>query len=153
MPALRQGRAFQFIQTFDAVVLLLNMTKSANVGAVVDLWQMQVSGNPLDEARKLPAERIVAVYVSGGPTTTPASAWTAEQRLLPGEGGAIDLAAALAALAEHGYDGPVTPCADRASVAGKSREQIVKLASDAIDQAWQAAGLSPSGKLLAAGSR
>ena len=40
-----------------------------------------------------------------------------------------------------GFDGPVTPWADRATLAGRGRERIVKLAGDRVEAAWKEAGL------------
>ena len=70
-------------------------------------------------------------------------------RHLPGEGGAVDNAVVLTALGKLGYDGPVTPAADKSRLAGRGRDQIVKAAAAAFDQAWNAAGLSPAGRLAA----
>ena len=40
-----------------------------------------------------------------------------------------------------GFDGPVTPWADRATLVGRGREKIVKLAGDRLEAAWKEAGL------------
>jgi hypothetical protein len=68
--------------------------------------------------------------------------------LLPGETGAIDSAAALTALAEMGYDGPVVPMPHADRFKGLGRQQIFRTTSEKLDQVWKAAGLSPAGKLV-----
>jgi sugar phosphate isomerase/epimerase len=146
----RKNRAFQFIHTFDAVVTLVNMIRSASVGAVIDAWQILATGNKFDEIRKLTAERIVAVSLSDAPADADPVTLSERDRLLPGETGTIDSAALLTMLAEIGFEGPVSPRAHRDRLAGLRRDQIVKLAGERVDQAWKAANLSPAGKLLPA---
>jgi sugar phosphate isomerase/epimerase len=146
----RRNRAFQFIHGFDAVVALVGMLRSANVGALVDLWAIHAAGNSLDDARKLTPDRITAVLVSDAPAGVPGGSLSAEQRLLPGETGVLDLAAALSWLAEIGYAGPIVAAVHPAATRGLGREQLVKRAAERIDAAWKAAGISPAGKLLAA---
>ena len=146
----RKNRAFQFIHSFDAVVMLVNMIRAPNVGAVIDPWQIIAAGSRLDEIRKLSADRIVAVSLSDAPADVDPTALGESDRLLPGETGKIDSAALLTMLAEIGFDGPVSPRAHRNRLAGLRRDQIVKLAGERVDQAWKAANLSPAGKLLPA---
>jgi sugar phosphate isomerase/epimerase len=146
----RKNRAFQFIHSFDAVVMLVNMVRAPNVGAVIDPWQILAAGSRLDEIRKLSADRIVAVSLSDAPADVDPTAMGEGDRLLPGETGKIDSAAILTMLAEIGFDGPVSPRAHRNRLAGLRRDQIVKLAGERVDQAWKAANLSPAGKLLPA---
>ena len=146
----RKNRAFQFIHSFDAVVMLVNMIRAPNVGAVIDPWQIVTAGSRLDEIRKLSADRIVAVSLSDAPADVDPTALGESDRLLPGETGKIDSAALLTMLAEIGFDGPVSPRAHRNRLAGLRRDQIVKLAGERVDQAWKAANLSPAGKLLPA---
>ena len=149
-PHARKNRAFQFIHTFDAVVTLVNMIRAANVGAVIDPWQILAGGNRLEEIRKLTADRIVAVSLSDVPADAEPTALSESDRTLPGETGRIDSPALLTMLAEIGFDGPVSPCAHRDRLAGMRRDQIVKLAGERLDQIWKAANLSPVGKLLPA---
>jgi sugar phosphate isomerase/epimerase len=146
----RKNRAFQFIHSFDAVAMLVNMVRAPNIGAVIDPWQIIAAGSHLDEIRKLSADRIVAVSLSDAPADVDPTALGESDRLLPGETGQIDSAAILTMLAEIGFDGPVSPRAHRNRLAGMRRDQIVKLAGERVDQAWKAANLSPAGKLLPA---
>ncbi len=148
--AARKNRAFQFIHSFDAVVMLINMIRATNVGIVVDPWQIYAAGSNLEDIRKLPAERLVACYLSDAPAEIEPTALAESDRLLPGETGKIDSAAVLTLLAELGFDGPVTPRVHRERAAGMRRDQLVKLAAERTDQALKGAGLSPAGKLVAA---
>jgi sugar phosphate isomerase/epimerase len=152
-PELRKDRAFQFIHTFDALATLVGMIRSAHVGAVVDLFQLHAAGGNFDEARKLGGEKIVSVIVADATADKAGADCDETDRLLPGENGTIDLAAALVGLAEIGYEGPITPSASKPSIAGLKREQIVKLAGERLTQGWTTAGLSPAGKLPAVAKR
>lgn len=146
----RKNRAFQFIHTFDAVVMLVNMIRAENVGVVFDPWQIHAGGGNVDDVRKFPGGRIIATYLSDAPADREPAALEETDRLLPGETGRIDSAAMLTMLGELGFDGPVAPRAHRDRLAGMRRDQIVKLAAERVDQAWKAAGLTPAGKLAAA---
>ena len=152
-PELRKDRAFQFIHTFDALATLVGMIRSANVGAVVDLFQLHTGGGSFDEARKLGGEKIISVIVADAPAEKAGADCDEADRLLPGESGAIDLAAALVGLAEIGYEGPITPSASKSATASLKREQIVKAAGERLTQGWTTAGLSPAGKLSAVAKR
>jgi sugar phosphate isomerase/epimerase len=149
----RRGRSFEFIHDLDALSMLLGMVGAKNVGLIVDLWDMHVAGNSLASLRKAGVERIVAVRLADAPDEGAASELSQVSRLLPGETGAIDSTAALVALAEMGYDGPVTPAPHATRFQGMRRDAIVKLAGEKLDQAWKAAGLSPAGKLSASVGR
>ena len=126
--------------------MLVSMIRSTNVGIVLDPWQIRAGGGTLDEAQKIGGTRIVAVYLSDAPADVPPTELVDEQRLMPGENGTIDSAAVLTRLAEWGYDGPVTPRVHRSRVVGMRREQVVKLASQRLDEAWKSAGLNTAGR-------
>jgi sugar phosphate isomerase/epimerase len=147
-PELRKDRAYQFIHAFDAIVTLIGMIRTPNVGVVADLFEMHISGSTMEDARKL-GDRIVSVVISDAPADKAGADCTEADRLLPGETNAIDVAAALVALAEINYDGPLTPSVSVAHTQGMKREQIVKTAGERITAAWTTAGLSPAGKLAA----
>ncbi len=149
LPHARKGRAYQFVHTLDAVVMMVDMIRAANVGIVVDPWEIHAAGSSLEDIRKLPADRIIAVMLSDAPLDVEPAALTEADRLLPGETGKIDSAALLSMVSEMGYEGPITPKANRAKLSGMRRDQIVKLAGERVDQAWKAAGIAPSGKKLA----
>lgn len=151
----RQGKAFEFIHTLDALLMLLGMTPAKNLGVSLDLWHLWASGGSFDVVRtKLKPEQIVAVQLAdvADPGAEPEGQPVASRRL-PGETGTIDTPAVLTALAELGYSGPVTPLPHSSQFAGLRRDQIVKLTGERLDAAWKAAGLSLAGKLSAVAGR
>jgi hypothetical protein len=62
-------------------------------------------------------------------------------RLMPGDTGVIPMGAVLAQAKAAGFDGPVTPWADRSTLVGRGREKIVRLAGDRLETAWKEAGI------------
>lgn len=142
--ASRAGKHYEFIYNLDTLQMLLSMLPGKNVGVAADLWALQVSGPGWEGLKKLKPEQLLTVDVSDAQDPTPDAG-----RRLPGETGVIDVAAALAYLAEIGYEGPVTPRRDPQLYPGQSREAIGREAGQKLDAAWKAAGLSPAGKLQA----
>lgn len=138
---LRKGNAFQFIHDFDALSTLVKMVAEPNVGILLDVWELYVSGGSIDNIRGLNAEQIVAVQLADLPSDEPLDAVTEADRLLPGATGRIDSTAILALLKEKGYDGPVTIKASRRAFTTSRRDEIVRQAGGALDTVWHAAGL------------
>ena len=60
---------------------------------------------------------------------------------MPAETGVIPAAQILVEAQKAGFDGPVTPWADRSTLAGRGREKIVRLAGDRLEAVWKEAGL------------
>lgn len=146
---LRVDRPFEFIHGLEPLLMLLGMVGERNVGVAIDLWHMQVGGTSMETLRKLKADQVVTVSLADVPADKPLDECGAEDRLLPGASGVVDTATALAALAEIGYDGPITPAPSRSRIEGNSRDAVVKATAEQLDKVWKAAGLSPSGKLTA----
>lgn len=146
---LRKGHAFQFIHDLDALTLLVNMIGVPNVGLLIDVWDLFVGGGSADAIRKLPAAQIVAVQVSNIPAGVAAAELNENSRLLPSAEGSIDMPAVLLALAEIGYDGPVTPKPSRSIFRNPRRDAIVKETGDSLVRAWKAAGLGVHGRPVA----
>ncbi|HUY32761.1 MAG TPA: TIM barrel protein [Pirellulales bacterium] len=147
----RAGKHFEFVHSLDALLVLLSTVGSRQVGVSLDLWQVWAGGGSLDVARaKLKPDQIVTVQLADAAEAiaTPERASLSSRRL-PGETGVIDGAAALVALAEWGYQGPITPAPDASRFAGMRRDAVVKLAAETLDAVWKAAGLSPAGKITA----
>lgn len=136
----REGKAHQFIHTFEGLLGLVAVSHQ-NVGAIVDAWDLHVTGEPLDLIAKVPLGKIVEVRLSDAPRDVPAAELQCQHRLLPGETGVISMAAVLTQADTAGFDGPVTPCADRSTLGGRGREKLVKLAGDRLESAWREAGL------------
>ena len=138
--AARAELANAFVHTFEGLLGLVAVAHP-QVGAVADAWALHVTGEPVDLISKVPAGRLVEVRLSDAPRSVEPSALTVAERLMPGESGVIDLAAVLTAAEAAGFDGPVTPWADRSTLAGRGREKIVRLAGERLEQAWKDAGL------------
>jgi sugar phosphate isomerase/epimerase len=136
----REGKAYQFIHTFEGLIGLV-MVAHERIGAVADAWAFHITGEPLDLIGKLPAGKLVEVRLSDAPREGSAAEFTPAQRLMPGDTGVISMAAMLVAAKAAGFDGPVTPWADRATLVGRGREKIVKVAGDRLEAAWKEAGL------------
>jgi sugar phosphate isomerase/epimerase len=92
------------------------------------------------------------VQLADAPADVPRTEVTEQQRLLPG-GGQIDFSAVMVALAELGYDGPVSVTADRSAFESTRRERIVKQAGEALNRVWKAAGLTSDGRLQPVAAR
>lgn len=144
---LRRERSFEFIHDLDALLLLLSGVGVKNIGLLIDLWQLHLSGKSLPAiADRLKPGQIVAVVVSDAPANVAGEQLDAQQRALPGEGGAIDGVAALSALANLKYDGPVTPSAHAAHFKGLRRDAVVRAAGEKLEAIWSAAGVASVGK-------
>ena len=136
----RAEKANQFIHTFESLLGLVAVSHE-RVGAVADAWALHVAGESPETIARTPRGRLVEVRLSDAPRETAGDALTHAQRLMPGETGVIDNAAVLRHAKAAGFEGPVTPWADRATLAGRGREKIVRLAGDRVDAAWKEAGL------------
>ena len=146
---LRKGHSFQFIHDLDALTLLVNMIGVPNVGLLIDVWELFVGGGSADTIRKLPAAQIVAAQVAQIPAGVAPAELNENSRLLPSADGAIDMPAVLLALAEIGYDGPVTPRPSRSIFRNLRRDAIVKESGESLVRVWKAAGLGAHGRPVA----
>jgi len=145
--ACRANLNFQFMQKADEVLLLLQSIAAPGIGLALDSWHWHLGGGTVAAIKGLGAEKIVTVAVADAdPTLTAADAKLSDRRM-PADGGAVDNAGLLAALAELRYDGPVTPSPDQSRLGGLGRDKIIKQACAALDAVWKAAGLNPAGKL------
>jgi sugar phosphate isomerase/epimerase len=148
--SLRKEKAFQFIHEQDALGLLLNMVDAPNIGMVLDIWDLVVSGGSIEGIRSIPVDQIVAVQLADLPEDAVPTEATEEARLLPGATGTIDSPAALAILAELGYDGPVAAKPHRSVLGTTRRDPIARRVGEALDAVWKSAGLTPQGTLAVA---
>jgi sugar phosphate isomerase/epimerase len=147
---LRKGQAFQFIHDLDALLLLLNMVGTPNVGLLLDVWDLVLAGGSVEAVRSLTARQVVAVQLADLPAQVPTGEVTEVQRLVPAVEGKVDCVSVLTALSEAGYDGPITIKADRSAFESTRRDRIVRQAGEALDKLWKAARLTPDGKLIPA---
>jgi sugar phosphate isomerase/epimerase len=103
----RRAFAHPFIHT-PAGMLGLGHAIGPNCGLLLDSWHWHcVDGTRADLAR-LTREQIVHVHVNDAPLGVPREELLDLSRKLPGTTGVIDLDGFMLALAEVGYDGPVT---------------------------------------------
>ena len=141
----RKSQAFQFIHDLEALSLLVNMIDSPNVGILLDTWDLHVCGATVEDVRGLSGEKIVAVQLADLPAD--ATDVNQSQRKLPAVDGPAGIPAILTALAEIGFDGPLTLQPAKAALGGIRRDAVVERAGQALDSVWKAAGLMPDGKL------
>lgn len=132
-PADRADGGFEFIHQVDPLLALLASLQRDNVGIVLDAWSWWVGGGDLDKVRTLRGDQIISVRLADIPADADLATITAEQRLMPGEGGQIDSAALIAVLDELGYDGPVSLAPNPGQFKGQTREAITSRASAALD--------------------
>jgi sugar phosphate isomerase/epimerase len=132
--------ASPFIATFEALLGLVAVSHE-RIGAVVDVWALHATGEPVEMVAKVPKGRIVEVRLSDAPRGVTGAELTEAGRLMPGETGAIASAEVLKAAAATGFDGPVTPWAHRSTLTGRGREKIVRLAGERMEQAWKEADM------------
>lgn len=150
LSSLRAEKAFEFIHQFEPLQMLLSTIGGDNVGALLDTWQLYASGDDIEESiGKLGGPNICQIVLSDAPAETSLEELTVKARLLPGETGQIDAVAVLTALANAGYEGPVTPLASASAIEVQGRDKVVQVLGDALDKVWKEAGLSPTGKLVA----
>ena len=147
-PEGRADRSFEFIRTFDMLKMFMSMVPAKNVGLAVDLFELWACGSSFEAVKQMKA-KVVTLFVADVAADAGPGDALQTARLLPGETGTIDTPAALAALAEAGYDGPVVPAPHPDHFKGQGRNAIFKAAGEKLDAVWKAAGLSPAGKLVA----
>lgn len=142
----RADKQFEFIHKFDTMKLLLSMVSAKNVGISVDLFELWACGSSFDAVK---SAKIVAVFVADVVAGVSQADATQAARVLPGETGTIDTAAALTALAELNYDGPIVPRVHTDRFKQTGRASIFKTTAEKLEAVWKAAGLTPAGKLVA----
>jgi len=132
---------FQFIHQATAMVELLGAVQASNVGLLLDTWNWHVGGGKLEQLKAL-KDRLFSVRLADVAADADLSKIGANERLLPGEGGAVDIPSYLSLLSESGFTGPVTPFPHPTQFAGRTRESNVQRAAQACDAMWTAAGLA-----------
>jgi sugar phosphate isomerase/epimerase len=141
---------YPFIQSADAMLMLLKTIDAANIGLALDVWHWHLGGGTLEQLQAVGAEAIVTVSLADADPDAVAATAKLSERRAPGETGVIDSVGLLVFLAENGYDGPVTPLPAREIFAGQGREKIVRQVAASLDALWKAAGLNPTGALSVA---
>ena len=140
----RRGREqYQFIHEADALSLLLKSVHNDNVGLLLDTWDWHVGGGTIEMLQAFGVNEIAYVRVADAPTDAELDSLSEEQRLLPAEDGAVNIAQIAVMLKEGGYKGPVTVAAHPNCFEGSNREAIAKQANEVLAAMWKAAEEGP----------
>ena len=106
-----------------------------NCGLLLDSWHWHCVGGTLADLAKLRREQVVHVHVNDAPAGVPREELVDLSRKLPGATGVIDLDGFMGALADLGYDGPVTAEPFDATINALPVEEAAALAAKATRQA------------------
>lgn len=107
-----------------------------NCGLLLDAWHWHSAGGTREDLRGLTRDQLVHIHVDDAPAGVPREQLVDNRRKLPGTTGVIDLDGFMQALADAGYDGPVTaepfddeiralPAAESAAITAKTTRQAV----------------------------
>ena len=91
-----------------AAMLELARAIGPNCGLLLDAWHWHCAGGTREDLRGLTRDLLVHIHVDDAPAGVPRDELIDNRRKLPGTTGVIDLDGFMQALAEAGYDGPVT---------------------------------------------
>lgn len=143
---MRVTRRYEFIHTLAGMLELAGAMGTGNVGLLLDAYHLYTAhGSPAD-VRRLTSDQVVTVHVNDAPAGVPVDEQLDNVRALPGETGVLDMTDFLHALQEIGYDGPVTPEPFSERLRALSPAAAVQEAGLAMQQVWQAAGLTKTVK-------
>lgn len=125
----------------DVGTLLSTLEGSApNVGLLVDSFHLYAAGEGVEAGLRWGVEKVVWVHVADLPAgaTGERARIIDSQRGLSGENGAVENRKLLNALADLGYDGPVTaePLSGCRSLAGLSAEMTARNVAGAMRSVW-----------------
>ena len=104
--SLRQFR-HPFIRSV-AGMLELARAVGPNCGLLIDAWHWHAAGGTRADLAPLTRDLLVHIHVADAPAGVPRAELLDHRRKLPGATGVIDLDSFMQALADAGYDGPVT---------------------------------------------
>ena len=139
----RPGRNVPFIFTLGQLAPLLRelaTLSGGRPGIVADSWHLHAVSEPVEDVFALGADGVVWVHVADLPVgaSLDRAKMIDSERGLPGDNGAINSSALLFAMAEAGYDGPVTaePLAKCRTLAGFSPEDAARKAAESLRSIW-----------------
>ena len=124
-----------FIRSVQETITLARAI-GPNCGLLLDSWHWHSAGGTLDDVRLLTRELLVHIHVNDAPAGVPRTDLIDNRRKLPCTTGVIDIDGFMQALANAGYDGPVTaepfdpevsslPVAEAASLTAKTTRDAV----------------------------
>ncbi len=131
----------EFIWNLPGMLELCDAVGAPNVGLLLDCWHWYTSGGDLAQITNLRAEQVVYVHVNDAPAGIDRDQQVDNVRAMPMATGVIDLPGFLKALNHIGYDGPVTPEPFVPRLAEMKPLDAARLAAQAMQKAWRAAGL------------
>lgn len=140
----RAPHRYGFVHTMDGMLALCCAIGTGNVGLLFDVWHWYTSRSTLDDVRQLAAEDVVYVHINDAPAGIDVLDQIDNQRCLPGETGVIPNPALLRALADVGYDGPVTAEPFNAALRDLGERDPLAAAvrtRESLDQVFREAGL------------
>ncbi len=137
----RPESEYQFLHQANGILELLSSIQSSNVGLLLDTWNWHVGGGKLEQVKNL-KDRLFSVRLADVAADADLTQITATERLLPGEGGAVDIPSYLSTLSQMEFAGPVSPYPHPSQFLGRTRESNVQRAAQALDQMWIAAGMA-----------
>lgn len=91
-----------------AAMLQLARAIGPNCGLLLDAWHWHCAGGTREDLRGLTRDLLVHVHVDDAPAGVPRAELIDNRRKLPCTTGVIDIDGFMQALADAGYDGPVT---------------------------------------------
>jgi len=138
----RVGKKHEFIWNMAGMLELADAIGTGNVGLLLDCWHWYTAGGTVDELLALRPEQVVYIHVNDAPAGVAVDEQVDNVRRMPGETGVIDIAGFLGAMAEIGYDGPVTAEPFVPKLRELPREEAARLTSESLDKIFAAAGIA-----------
>jgi sugar phosphate isomerase/epimerase len=148
--SLRAEARHQFIHQAEELLTLLKTIDAANIGLVLDSWNWRLGGGGTNQLNELPGRQVVEVKLADLPADIDPKDASDKDRVLPSEDSIGEYGAMLRALAEMGFEGPVSIVPHPQKVSNLKRDASVEACSKLLEQIWIAAGLNKSGKLAPA---
>jgi sugar phosphate isomerase/epimerase len=140
---LRDSMRYPFVYQMEEM-LKLGEKIGPNVGLLLDCWHWYTSGGTLEALHALQPAQVVYVHVNDAPTGIHRDEQKDEVRALPGETGVIAIADFLQALAQIGYDGPVTPEPFKKELGDLPfDESRLTMVGASLDKIFSQAGITP----------
>jgi sugar phosphate isomerase/epimerase len=96
-----------FVRSIPSILQLARAI-GPNCGLLIDAWHWHCAGGTREDLRGLTRDLLVHVHVDDAPADVPRAELIDSRRKLPCTTGVIDIDGFMQALAQAGYDGPVT---------------------------------------------
>jgi sugar phosphate isomerase/epimerase len=131
----RLGHKYPFVRTMEPMLDLAEAV-GPNAGLLLDAWHWYTSLGTVEDLLALDPKQVVYVHINDAPAGIPVDQQKDNVRALPGETGVIDLKGFLGALAQIGYDGPVTPEPFVKELAALPPAEAVRRVGEALQKVW-----------------